>query len=204
MISLFTTFAKHARIALLAAGMFAGAGAATAQSMQTPEKYNPPQGDPSRYTGGDTRRTATPVLKFEATSVPIYDSNAMLNLEYNQIRSTPVAPVEKQVGTAVRTTKVPTISELEVQLKQAREQYKGAKLAYTQAVRSKDKTRVAQAKTTRDGYAADIKRLKRQIAARKAADKAAQRASAGEKTNATVKQTSGGANRTTGSTASNK
>ena len=201
MTSLFTTFAARVQVAVFVAGiLILGAGSALAQGGKMPtEQVNRPQGDPQRYSGGDARRVATPILKFEATSVPIYDSNAMLNLEYNQIRSAPLAPTaKKETSNAVRTVKAVTVADLEGQLAQARVEYKGAKLAYTQAVRSKDKTRVAQAKATRNTIAQTIKRLKQQIATQKAADKAA----GVERHNAAARKTAGGEARTSGAAAS--
>ena len=121
----------------------------------------------AQYYVGIPRVSVSPIMKTGPTIVPVVDSNAILNLDYQEIRSTPKvvakpAPVKPIVKEA-------TLAELKVQLRTAEDELKAAKLAYTQAVRSKDNARVEAAKVTRTAAQAKVTDLKKQIAAKQPA-----------------------------------
>jgi hypothetical protein len=106
--------------------------------------------DPQFYVGAP-RVSATASIKIGPTIVPVIDSNAILNLDYKEMRSTP-ALAAKPAPVVPTVVKEPTLAELKLQLKTAEDQYKASKLAYTQAVRSKrsgGKTKVAAAVTAK-------------------------------------------------------
>jgi hypothetical protein len=113
------------------------------------------------------RNSITPsnFAKTGPTIVPVVDSNAILNLDYKEMRSTP-AVVSKPAAPAKPVIKEPTLAELKLQLKTAENEYKASKLAYTQAVRSKDKVRVAMAKSSRAAAQQKVTDLKKAIAAK--------------------------------------
>lgn len=116
------------------------------------------------------RNSITPdnFVKTGPTIVPVIDSNAILNLDYKEMRSTP-AVVTKPAAPAKPVVKEPTLAELKLQLKTAEDEYKASKLAYSQAVRSKDSVRVAMAKSNRTTAQQKVTDLKRAIAAKQPA-----------------------------------
>lgn len=121
----------------------------------------------AQYYVGIPRVAVSPIMKTGPTIVPVVDSNAILNLDYKEIRSTPkvvakAAPVKPVV-------KEPTLAELKLQLRTAEDELKAAKLGYTQAVRSKDNTRVEAAKADRTAAQAKVTDLKKQIATKQPA-----------------------------------
>jgi hypothetical protein len=109
-------------------------------------------------------------VKTGPTIVPVIDSNAILNLDYKEMRSAP-APVTKVAAAPKPVVQEPTVAELKLQLKTAEDEYKASKLAYTQAVRSKDNTRVAAAKVNRAAAQQKVADLKKAIAAKQPAAK---------------------------------
>ncbi len=125
---------------------------------------------------------ATNFVKTGPTIVPVVDSNAILNLDYKEMRSAPAA-VAKPAMAPKAVAHEPTMAELRLQLRAAEDQYKASKLAYTQAVRAKDKVRVADAKLNRAAAQQKVADLKRAIAAKQPV----------AKKRATPKKKSGGA-----------
>src|SRR5687768_5333923 len=71
-------------------------------------------------------------VKTGPTIVPVIDSNAILNLDYKEMRSAP-APVTKAAVAPKPVVYQPTLAELKLQLRTAEDQYKASKLAYKQA-----------------------------------------------------------------------
>lgn len=166
-------------IGLGAAMMITGLAATDASA----QMERPGPKDPQFYVGAP-RVSATATLKVGPTIVPVIDSNAILNLDYKEMRSTP-ALAEKPASVVPAVIKEPTIAELKLQLKTAEAEYKASKLAYTQAVRSKDKTRVAAAKANRTAAHAKVTDLKKAVAAKQPAVRQAPK----KRTGGTVKAT---------------
>ncbi|HET6512561.1 MAG TPA: hypothetical protein VFH43_10245 [Candidatus Kapabacteria bacterium] len=128
---------------------------------------------------------ASNFVKTGPTIVPVVDSNAILNLDYKEMRSAPAA-VNKPALAVKPAVVEPTLAELKLQLKTAEDEYKATKLAYTQAVRSKDNVRVGAAKVNRAAAQQKVVDLKRAIAAKQPV----------AKKRAAPKKKSGGAART--------
>lgn len=153
--------------AIIAGAMFVMSTEADAQ------KRTAPQGE--RFYVGKARVVAQPAIrKTGPTMVPIVDSNAILNLDYSELRSAPAAVAKPKPVAPVAAPKEPTLPEMKLQLRAAEDNLKAAKLTHTQAVRSKDKTRVEEATRNRDAAAKEVVKLKKAIAAKEPA-KAPQR-----------------------------
>lgn len=180
----FTNFGKAVTKAAVGAMIVFGVADTDIASAQGEKRFTPV----GNFSGGDPIRVARVVRKVGPTIVPVIDSNAILNLEYSQIRQAPVQKADKKIAEPV-VVKEPTLAELQTRLKEAEQQYKGAKLAYTQAVRSKDKTRVDQAKAHRTKMAFAVKQAKKDVHAKQHAMKANP---AAEKRVQTVRQSTGG------------
>jgi hypothetical protein len=155
------------RAALLAGVIFMTTGDASAQQPAASGVRKTPT--EARFFVGAAPKQAGSVVKNGPTIVPVVDSNAILNLDYNEMRSTPKAvakpaPIEQNV-----VAKEPTLAELKLQLRTAEDELKAAKLEHTQAVRSKDKTRVEVATRNRDAAKQKVAELKKVVAAKEPA-----------------------------------
>jgi hypothetical protein len=115
---------------------------------------------------------ASNFVKTGPTIVPVIDSNAILNLDYKEMRSAPAA-VAKPAVAPKAVVKEPTLAELRLQLRTAEDEYKASQLAYTQAVRAKDNVRVENAKMNRAAAQQKVADLKRAVAAKQPAAKRA-------------------------------
>ena len=174
--------------------MIAGLMTADAQAQQSQKMRPQPLQDMSTGVKGNIVQPSN-FAKTGPTIVPVIDSNAILNLDYKEMRSAP-APIERPAAAVKPVVHEPTLAELQLQLKVANDEYKASKLAYTQAVRAKDNTRVAAAKVNRAAAQKKVIDLKHAIAAKQPVVKAKKRA--------TPKKKSGGAPRTTVSAAAAK
>jgi hypothetical protein len=163
--------------------MITGLVTSDASAQQTQKARPQPLTEMRTGVPATTIRAGTS-LKVGPTIVPVVDSNAILNLDYKEMRSTP-AVAAKPVVAVKSVVQEPTLAELKLQLKVANDEYKAAKLAYTQAVRAKDKTRIAAAKVNRAAAQQKVTDLKKAIAAKQPVVKAKKRA--------TPKKKSGGA-----------
>lgn len=148
--------------ALVAGTMFLTVTEVEAQKRTAPQD--------ARFYVGEPRRVSRTVTKTGPTIVPVVDSNAILNLDYNELRATPAAPSKPVAPVAPPVAqKEISLSELKLKLRHAEDNFKATQLAHAQAVRSKDNTRVEAAVKNRSVAANEVMQLRGAIAVKESA-----------------------------------